>query len=353
MLDVDISECSCLGFFFSSGRRHTRCALVTGVQTCALPISWRPSPRSAARGWPRGRGRRCRRTRRSHRPARPRPPRARRPRPPTAGRRGCSATARAAAARTPPCSSPCTDPLPPKTRTCSSRAEQAAGPRRAVLCVAPMAIFLALPSAAAYGIGDFCGGLATRRASAAAVVLWSHVLGLALLFGGALLLSGHADGGDLVAGAVGGLVGAAGIGLLYRALAIGTMSIVAPTTALLASSVPVLAGVVDGERPSPLVVLGMAIALLAVALVSAEGGGERWRLADSRAFLLALGAGLGFGLFFVALSTTSDDSGVWPLVTARMASVSAIGALAVAGRLSARLPAGPGRSLPLGAGLQI
>src|SRR3546814_3253128 len=98
------------------------------------------------------------------------------------------------------------------------------------------------------------------------------------------------------------------------------MSIVAPTTALLASSVPVLAGVVDGERPSPLVVLGMAIALLAVALVSAEGGGERWRLADSRAFLLALGAGLGFGLFFVALSTTFDDSGVWPLVTARMGS---------------------------------
>src|SRR3546814_10805225 len=27
-------------FFFSSRRRHTRCALVTGVQTCALPISW-------------------------------------------------------------------------------------------------------------------------------------------------------------------------------------------------------------------------------------------------------------------------------------------------------------------------
>src|SRR3546814_4561939 len=28
----------CDGFFFSSRRRHTRCALVTGVQTCALPI---------------------------------------------------------------------------------------------------------------------------------------------------------------------------------------------------------------------------------------------------------------------------------------------------------------------------
>src|SRR3546814_15414489 len=114
-------------------------------------------------------------TPRDHGPARQHAPRARRPPPPTAGLRGCSAIEREAAARTPPCSSPCTDPLPPKTSTCSSRAEQDAGPRRAVLCVAPMAIFLALSSAAAYGIGDFCGGLATRRASAAAVVLWSHV----------------------------------------------------------------------------------------------------------------------------------------------------------------------------------
>src|SRR3546814_3915234 len=32
-------------FFFSSRRRHTRCALVTGVQTCALPIFWPAVPR--------------------------------------------------------------------------------------------------------------------------------------------------------------------------------------------------------------------------------------------------------------------------------------------------------------------
>src|SRR3546814_4330579 len=35
-------------FFFSSRRRHTRCALVTGVQTCALPISWEEVPETAA-----------------------------------------------------------------------------------------------------------------------------------------------------------------------------------------------------------------------------------------------------------------------------------------------------------------
>src|SRR3546814_11134928 len=41
-------------FFFSSRRRHTRCALVTGVQTCALPISCRRragSPCNSDRRW--------------------------------------------------------------------------------------------------------------------------------------------------------------------------------------------------------------------------------------------------------------------------------------------------------------
>lgn len=200
-----------------------------------------------------------------------------------------------------------------------------------------MAVLLALCSAATYGVGDFFGGLATRRASAAAVVLWSHVVGLSLLTLGAVLVGGHADGGDLAAGAIGGLAGAVGVGLLYRALSIGTMSIVAPTTALLAAIVPVLAGVVDGERPGVRVVVGMVAGLAAIVLVSAEGRGS-WRPADGTAFLLAIGAGLGFGLFFVALSTTDDGSGLWPLVAARVASVTVLGTLALAGRITTEVP---------------
>ena len=205
-----------------------------------------------------------------------------------------------------------------------------------------MAVVLALCSAATYGVGDFFGGLATRRASAPAVVLWSHVVGLILLLLGALPVGGHAGAGDIAAGVVGGLAGAAGVGLLYRALSIGTMSVVAPTTALLAASVPVLAGVVDGERPGALTALGMLAGLLAIVLVSAEGGRRR-RPADSTAFVLALAAGLGFGLFFVALSTTGDDSGLWPLVGARTASVSVLGILAVTGRIASAVPVGPVR----------
>ena len=212
-----------------------------------------------------------------------------------------------------------------------------------------MAVLLALCSAATYGVGDFCGGMAARRVPAATVLLWSHVLGLALLLGVTPLVSGSADGRDLAFGAVGGLAGAAGVGLLYKGLSVGPMSVVAPITALLSAAVPVLWGVSQGERPDLNVAAGMVLALLAVVLVSAEGSGT-FRPADVRGLLFALGAGLGFGLFFVSLSYTEDASGVWPLVAARATSVTVIGTLALVGRLSRTPPTGEARSLTASAG---
>ncbi|MGK2947897.1 MAG: EamA family transporter [Acidimicrobiales bacterium] len=212
-----------------------------------------------------------------------------------------------------------------------------------------MAILLALGSAVTYGIGDFCGGLATRRATAAAVLLWSHLLGFGLLGLGAVVVSSEPTGRDLALGSLGGLAGAAGVGLLYQALAIGPMSVVAPITALLAAAVPVLAGFAQGERPAALALGGMALALAAIVMVSAEGGGSL-RPKDLRGVTFALGAGLGFGLFFVALSYTGDDSGLWPLVTARLTSVTLLTVLVLAGRTSHRIPAGPGRPLAASAG---
>jgi drug/metabolite transporter (DMT)-like permease len=199
-----------------------------------------------------------------------------------------------------------------------------------------MAVLFALLSAATYGVGDFCGGLATRRAEATTVVLWSHVVGLLLVVVSLPLVHGELRGEDLGIGAVGGVAGAVGVVLLYQALAIGPMSVVAPVTGLLAAAVPVAVGLLEGDRPAALVAVGMALALGAIVLVSAEGGGSL-RPADPRGVLLALGAGMGFGLFFVALSYTDDDAGTWPLLGARCASVGLLGALALA-RRSGGLP---------------
>jgi drug/metabolite transporter (DMT)-like permease len=212
-----------------------------------------------------------------------------------------------------------------------------------------VAALLALCSAVTYGVGDFCGGMAARRTPAASVLLWSHVVGLVLLGAGALAVSGEATGGDLVIGAVGGLSGAAGVGLLYQGLSMAPMSAIAPITALLAAGVPVVSGYAEGERPGVGAVVGIVLALVAIVLVSAEGGGSM-RPADVRGLGYALGAGLGFGFFFVALSHTGDGAGLWPLVAARSASVTTVGAAALLGLVPRRPPTGETAALTAGAG---
>ncbi len=212
-----------------------------------------------------------------------------------------------------------------------------------------MAALLALFSAATYGVGDFCGGLAARRIPAATVVLWSHLVGLALLVLSAVVVSGVLTTGDLVIGAVGGLCGAAGVGLLYQGLSVGRMSVIAPITALLSAAVPLLAGYLSGERPGGAAVLGMGLALVAIVLVSAEGDGDL-RPSDRRGVSFAVGAGLGFGLFFVALSHTGEDAGLWPLVSARTASVSVLALAAALGLISRRPPVPGSRRLTIAAG---
>jgi drug/metabolite transporter (DMT)-like permease len=211
-----------------------------------------------------------------------------------------------------------------------------------------MAALLALCSAAAYGVGDFCGGMAARRVPTATVVLWSHLLALLLMVAAIPFVGGSASGADLLLGAVGGLAGAAGVGLLYKGLSVGPMSVVAPVTALLSAAVPAVAGVLEGDRPEVGVAIGMAGGLVAIVLVSAEGGGSL-RPSDLRGLTFALGAGLGFGLFFVALSHTGDTAGLWPLLAARSASVTVMGGLALAGRISRAWPAIEARWFTVGA----
>ena len=212
-----------------------------------------------------------------------------------------------------------------------------------------MAALLSLLSAAVFGVGDFCGGMATKRSSAAAVLLWSHAIGLLLIVLALPLVGGELTGSDLAIGAISGLGSAAGVGLLYQALSIGPMSVVAPVTALLAAAVPVVAGVVDGDRPGAAVALGMVLALAAIVLVSAEGGGSLLP-SDLRGVTFAMGAGLGFGLFFAALSYTGDDAGLWPLVGARTASVGVTSVLALTGVVAASVPRGQPRLLTAAAG---
>jgi drug/metabolite transporter (DMT)-like permease len=200
-----------------------------------------------------------------------------------------------------------------------------------------LAYLLAIASAALYGAADFLGGLASRRASTIAVVVWSQASGLVML---ALLLPLLGDtspsGPDFIWGAIAGIAGSIGVGLLYRALAIGTMAAVAPTTAVCAVVIPVAAGVLAGERPGAFTVTGMLLAIIAIVLVSQERGHAH---VARKGIGIAFLSGVAIGFFFLALARTSPAAGMWPLVASRAVSLVLFGALALASACRLRLPA--------------
>lgn len=200
-----------------------------------------------------------------------------------------------------------------------------------------MAVVLALASAVVYGASDFLGGLASRRTSVFGVVALSQVVGLAALLALLPWLGGPVDGADLAWGAASGLAGAAGLVIFFRTLARGVMSVIAPVTAVTAAAVPVLVGLASGEEIGTWTAAGIALALVAVVLVSAEAGLSALRAARPSALAPALLAGSMFGLFFVLLDRTSADAGLTPLVTARLASVTLVVLIALAVRQSLRV----------------
>lgn len=206
-----------------------------------------------------------------------------------------------------------------------------------------MAVALGLAAALVYGSADFLGGLASRRTPAFTVVLLSQLCGFGVLL---VALPFVADGApvprDLAIGAVAGLAGGGGVALLYRGLAVGTMSVVAPITAVGASVVPVAFGLATGERPGAVALIGVALAVVAVVLVSATPGTREQ--VESRGplppgIVEAVVSGLAFGAFFILLDATSADGGLWPLVGART-SILVVAVIAVATRTSLR--PGPG-----------
>ncbi|ADB75644.1 EamA family transporter [Geodermatophilus obscurus] len=213
-----------------------------------------------------------------------------------------------------------------------------------------MAVLLALACALVWGAADFYGGLAARRAAALAVVATSHVVGLVLLLLLLPWLGGDPRPADLAWGAGAGIAGGAGLALFYRALAGGVMSVVAPVTAVTAAAVPVLAGVLGGERLGAPAAAGIVLALAAVTLVSAQGGLCSLRAARPASVWPALVAGTVFGLFFVLLDQTGEDAGLSPLIGSRVVSVALVVCLALAG---GHLLSIPRPALPMVVGVGI
>lgn len=182
---------------------------------------------------------------------------------------------------------------------------------------------MAVVSSAVFGTADFFGGLAARRASTITVTFASGAAGLISLCVAALFIRGVALPQDYAWGSLGGLCGGLGVALLYRALAIGPVSVAAPVVSLIALSLPIIVGVVLGERPSLLAISGMALAAGSFPLISNTGGpaGPSDPRARRTMVVSSLASGLLVGGFLVCIGRVSDHAGLAPLFAARMTTV--------------------------------
>ena len=142
-----------------------------------------------------------------------------------------------------------------------------------------------------------------------------------------------------VLSAASGVVLVIALGLLFRGLALGRMSIVAPLSAIGGGVLPVVWGLLRGERPSGLALAGVGVALVAAAIVG--GGAEHdpaAAISPRLEMALGAGAGVGFGVVFILLAESSSGSGMWPVFIARCVSVPLLAVVSVVLGRSPRVP---------------
>ena len=190
-----------------------------------------------------------------------------------------------------------------------------------------MAALLALCGGLIWGVGDFLGGLASRRLAVIAVVVISQAIGLAGLLIVVLVTGDAFPGVGALLPAVGaGIAVLVGITAFYRGLAIGAMGIVAPISAA-GTVVPLAVDAAHGSTPTALQWLGIALVLVGVATLS-------WERSPSGSARLATGTGLaviaalGFGFYFVGIDAGADESASWAVVAARVTAVT-LGSIAI------------------------
>jgi drug/metabolite transporter (DMT)-like permease len=199
-----------------------------------------------------------------------------------------------------------------------------------------MAILFALSSSVVWGCADYMGGIFSRRQPLAAVTLVSQGTGFVALLVWLAASGLHLDGRAFGFGLLAGLGGGAGLALFYRALAVGTMSVVSPVAAC-SALVPFGLALAGGERPSVLVLAGAVVALGGAVLASAD----EHRADDPgrrRGALLAIAAAFALGLFVYFLGQGGrHGETLSALVGARVGSLALLATWAVTTRAPARL----------------
>lgn len=179
-----------------------------------------------------------------------------------------------------------------------------------------LGIIFGLFSALVWGAGDFAGGYASRKQSQYQVLYLSAFSGLIFMAVTALIFREPMPSTrGIVFAALGGLSGALGIAMFYRSLAIGNAAVVAPTTAVIGTAVPVLFSTFLEGLPSQFKLAGFILAILGIWLVST---GESDHPAGKNGFSLAVLAGVGFAGWLILLGNVERGYVFTPLVISRL-----------------------------------
>ncbi|OQY60576.1 MAG: hypothetical protein B6245_00720 [Desulfobacteraceae bacterium 4572_88] len=182
-----------------------------------------------------------------------------------------------------------------------------------------LAITYGVSSAITWGAGDFSGGFASRRNNIYTVVFFSQIIGGVFLLASAILFAETIPTpGQMLIGGLGGISGMLGIFALYTGLARGRMGIVAPLSAMITALIPIIFGMFTEGLPKNSQFLGFGIAILSVWFLSYSAGNAK---IQAHELYLSVAAGMGFSLFFIFIDKVSSYAVLWPLCSARFASL--------------------------------
>ena len=179
-----------------------------------------------------------------------------------------------------------------------------------------LGLLFGLASALIWGGGDFSGGLASRRLNPFQAMTLTSFTGLAAMLG-LCLLTGETwlRGWDYAWAGAAGVIGSLGIAALYRGLSLRAAAIVAPTSAVVGTAIPVLFSALLVGLPGTAQTAGILVGAAGIWLVSRPPGEITAEM--RRTFWLAAGSGVCFGLFFVLIAQVQTGSLFAPLAIAK------------------------------------
>ncbi len=215
-----------------------------------------------------------------------------------------------------------------------------------------MGVVFGLLAALGFGSGDFLGGRASTAVPARLVLLVSQALAIVGALALVVVIHGDLTRGDAGFGLAAGAANGTGLGLLYRGLATGRASLIAPITAITGALVPITWGLATGERPSGLVLAGIALAVVAGGLITREADELGTTSgAVSASVTLGVAAGALLGTSFILFAQTGEGSGMWPVLFARIAATTLAAVAVIARPVHGSTLTWPSARLALAAGV--